>query len=285
MSVYNARRAPNVSQYIDELNQVPSSFDLSQQQPGPEDFDFEGSLAMFTNAEFPDFDVGDNGNDSIPFIDPALDGRSGKDNTTTTGNGGLTDFPLFNTDLNIPTFPEYPQYPNPLMQPTLAQGYNNATSNIQSPTTSSPLSQSSPVNQGFNHGAKRKADSVSIALPQDGSGSLEEQSRLAAEEDKRRRNTAASARFRVKKKEREKTLERSVKEVTDKNTKLELRLGQLEMENRWLRNLITEKNGSKNDVDITEMWQKFRRESEEREKADKGQKEGVGTGGDFKTES
>jgi hypothetical protein len=188
-------------------------------------------------------------------------------------------------DLNIPTFPEYPQYPNPLMQPTLAQGYNNATSNIQSPTTSSPLSQSSPVNQGFNHGAKRKADSVSITLPQDGSGSLEEQSRLAAEEDKRRRNTAASARFRVKKKEREKTLERSVKEVTDKNTKLELRLGQLEMENRWLRNLITEKNGSKNDVDITEMWQKFRRESEEREKADKGQKEGVGTGGDFKTES
>lgn len=188
-------------------------------------------------------------------------------------------------DLNIPTFPEYPQYQNPLMQPTLAQGYPNATSNIQSPTTSSPLSQSSPVNQGFNHGAKRKADSVSIALPQDGSGSLEEQSRLAAEEDKRRRNTAASARFRVKKKEREKTLERSVKEVTDKNTKLELRLGQLEMENRWLRNLITEKNGSKNDVDITQMWQKFRRESEEREKAGKEQKEGVGTGGDLKTES
>jgi hypothetical protein len=110
MSVYNARRAPNVSQYIDELNQVPSSFDLSQQQPGPEDFDFEGSLAMFTNAEFPDFDVGDNGNDSIPFIDPALDGRSGKDNTTTTGNGGLTDFPLFNSKFTIilPLFCSFP---------------------------------------------------------------------------------------------------------------------------------------------------------------------------------
>lgn len=170
------------------------------------------------------------------------------------------------------------------MQPTLPQGYHNVTSNIQSPTTSSPLSQSPPVNQGFNHGAKRKPDSVSVALPQDASSSLEEQSRFAAEEDKRRRNTAASARFRVKKKEREKTLERSVKEVTDKNAKLEQRLNQLEMENRWLRNLITEKNGSKNDVDITKMWQKFRRESEEREKAGKEQKEGVDPGGDFKTE-
>jgi hypothetical protein len=189
-------------------------------------------------------------------------------------------------DLNIPTFHEYPPFQNSLMQPGLSQGYHNSSSNIQSPTTSSPLSHSSPANQGYPQGTKRKAgDSVTNPNSQNASTSLEDQSRIAAEEDKRRRNTAASARFRVKKKEREKALERSVKEVTDKNGKLEQRVSQLEMENRWLRNLITEKNGSKNDVDITEMWQKFRRESEERERAGKEQKEGVGTSVELKTES
>lgn len=67
--------------------------------------------------------------------------------------------------------------------------------------------------------------------------------RIAQEEDRRRRNTAASARFRIKKKEREKNMERTVKDVTTKNASLEARIAQLEMENRWLRSLITEKNG------------------------------------------
>lgn len=72
--------------------------------------------------------------------------------------------------------------------------------------------------------------------------SLEEQSRLTADEDKRRRNTAASARFRVKKKQREQTLERTVRDANDLNASLEARVAQLEMENRWLKNLLTEKN-------------------------------------------
>ena len=72
--------------------------------------------------------------------------------------------------------------------------------------------------------------------------SLEDQSRRVADEDKRRRNTAASARFRVKKKQREQTLERTVREATEMNASLETRVAQLEMENRWLKNLLTEKN-------------------------------------------
>jgi hypothetical protein len=72
--------------------------------------------------------------------------------------------------------------------------------------------------------------------------SVEEQSRLVAEEDKRRRNTAASARFRVKKKQREQALERTVREASEINATLEARVAQLEMENRWLKNLLTEKN-------------------------------------------
>lgn len=72
--------------------------------------------------------------------------------------------------------------------------------------------------------------------------SIEEQNRLAVEEDKRRRNTAASARFRVKKKQREQALERAVQEATEVKSALESRVTQLEMENRWLKNLLTEKN-------------------------------------------
>lgn len=93
--------------------------------------------------------------------------------------------------------------------------------------------------------------------------SVEEAARVAAEEDKRRRNTAASARFRVKKKLREQTLEKTVKETTEKNAALEARVTALELENQWLKNLITEKNGKSPDEgktsqnDIASMFKKF----------------------------
>jgi hypothetical protein len=85
--------------------------------------------------------------------------------------------------------------------------------------------------------------------------SFEEASRLAAEEDKRRRNTAASARFRIKKKQREQALEKSAKEMTEKVTVLESRIQQLETENKWLKNLIMEKN--EGNEDIAALWKEF----------------------------
>ncbi|CAG8713284.1 1620_t:CDS:1, partial [Ambispora leptoticha] len=66
--------------------------------------------------------------------------------------------------------------------------------------------------------------------------------RLAADEDKRRRNTAASARFRVKKKLREQTLEKTAKDMTAKAEALEGRVKELELEIKWLRSLIVEKD-------------------------------------------
>ncbi|KAG0033964.1 hypothetical protein BGZ81_006632 [Podila clonocystis] len=65
--------------------------------------------------------------------------------------------------------------------------------------------------------------------------------RLAAEEDKRRRNTAASARFRHKKRLREQILEKTAKEMTAKSEILESKVRELEMEIKWLRGLIVEK--------------------------------------------
>jgi hypothetical protein len=107
-----------------------------------------------------------------------------------------------------------------------------------------------------------------------GAQSFEATSRAAAEEDKRRRNTAASARFRVKKKQREQALEKTAKEMTDRADALEARIAQLEMENKWLRNLVVEKT-AKGKEDVAELWKRFSQENDGRS-SDK-TKKGVGT--------
>jgi len=68
----------------------------------------------------------------------------------------------------------------------------------------------------------------------------DEIARIAAEEDKRRRNTLASARFRAKKKLREQALEKDHKEMSVKIEKLENRIKELELENKWLRGLVVQ---------------------------------------------
>ena len=65
---------------------------------------------------------------------------------------------------------------------------------------------------------------------------------LAAKDERRRQNTAASARFRVKKKQKEKAIDQRMAQVQDKHSELEERVNQLEMENKWLKELITKKN-------------------------------------------
>ncbi|EXJ54206.1 hypothetical protein A1O7_09543 [Cladophialophora yegresii CBS 114405] len=69
-----------------------------------------------------------------------------------------------------------------------------------------------------------------------------EAAEVAAKEERRRRNTAASARFRQKKKQKEEALETRMANVQGRSAELEERVHQLEMENRWLKELITEKN-------------------------------------------
>lgn len=54
MSSFDNQRAPNVSEFIANLNAIPSAQDLAAQQ----DFNFDDDLAMFTNTTFFDFDLG-----------------------------------------------------------------------------------------------------------------------------------------------------------------------------------------------------------------------------------
>ena len=167
---------------------------------------------------------------------------------------GDFDFPDFNTFTQTP--PPFAHEPSQLPaiqtdQPYTASGSSSAASpSIAAPTTATKRKASSSAEENY-----------------------EDASRHAAEEDKRRRNTAASARFRVKKKQREQALERSAKEMNDKVSALEGRINKLETENKWLKNLITEKNESKED--IAELWQKYSQETAERKAAER--KDGVGT--------
>ena len=67
---------------------------------------------------------------------------------------------------------------------------------------------------------------------------------LTAAEDKRRRNTAASARFRLKKKEREAALEKTSKELEIRVTELERECEGLRRENGWLKGLVVGVTGA-----------------------------------------
>ncbi|PYH89715.1 hypothetical protein BO71DRAFT_402833 [Aspergillus ellipticus CBS 707.79] len=161
--------------------------------------------------------------------------------------------PVQNTQFPaVPSLPNAPVEANPAPSQPASQHspQSSVTSPIEAPTPAPAASESTP-------GPKRKNTQKTPAM------TVEEASRFAAEEDKRRRNTAASARFRVKKKMREAALEKTVKETNDKNTALEAQVTALELENQWLKNLITEKNGQtseeakQSEHDIATMFKKF----------------------------
>jgi hypothetical protein len=67
---------------------------------------------------------------------------------------------------------------------------------------------------------------------------------LTPSEDKRRRNTAASARFRLKKKEREAALEKKSKELEMRVMELERECEGLKRENGWLKGLVVGVTGA-----------------------------------------
>ena len=53
MANFATRRAPNVSQYLANLNVIPSEHDQQQEQA----YNVDNDLDMFTNAEFFNFDL------------------------------------------------------------------------------------------------------------------------------------------------------------------------------------------------------------------------------------
>ncbi|KAF4551819.1 Regulatory protein cys-3-like protein [Elsinoe fawcettii] len=242
MAQYHNRRGPNVSQYIAGLNTITPEM---HQQDDFGNFDSGIDLDAFTNADFFDFDL----NAPVSEMPNGMQFSGSRQQPSSPANSVATEQPGF---VNQPQFfqnhfSQFPQNPTlpgrTSLPPSPPNGVPFAGTLQQSqPTIPSPAhfaAALSPQNQGPQTGEKRKAG-VTGTIPNP--VELEEQARYHAEEDKRRRNTAASARFRVKKKQREQALEKTAKEMTEKVQILEARIGQLEMENQWLKGLITEKN-------------------------------------------
>ncbi|KAF7192895.1 Regulatory protein cys-3 [Pseudocercospora fuligena] len=209
MSNYNGRRAPNVSQYVAGLNQPAPEM--------PQFDDFETNFDSLANLEFFDLDAAAGFPNPGPTFpqDAHIDAKNGQQQFN-----GFNEFQAFT-----------------------GTAHTSPASALPSPP---PLQGNYPPQPQYQHnspvtGDKRKASAAALPTAAD----LEEASRMAAEEDKRRRNTAASARFRIKKKQREQALEKQTKEMTDKVNALESKVQQLEMENKWLKELITEKSDMK----------------------------------------
>ena len=79
---------------------------------------------------------------------------------------------------------------------------------------------------------------------------------VTAAEDKRRRNTAASARFRAKKKEREAAMEHKAKGLEERVLELERECESLRKENGWLKGLVVGATAG-DGVDLTGLNEMF----------------------------
>lgn len=268
MSAYRGRTGPNVSQYLTGLNTLSPS-----DQIFGEDNDFSNDLAMYTNTDFTNLDIPSFAEDGSFNFDLSPETQAHEDlkyEDLLASSGPSIDFtdvgaianPV-NLTQQLQPQPFLSTYNTPI-QPAPSQDF---------PLIAKPVQN---VSVGATPNLSRPA-TVSAQSPME-NVSQEEKSRMAAEEDKRRRNTAASARFRVKKKQREQALEKTLKETQDKNSKLESKVSQLEMENKWLKALITEKNGLSSKEEIAAAYEQHRKESEERDlKRESEHTSGVGT--------
>ncbi|KAK4208905.1 hypothetical protein QBC37DRAFT_324853 [Rhypophila decipiens] len=279
----------NVNPYLRDLNHEVIE-DAAAYPPISEE-QLSKELDLFTNTAFFDIDAGQTTDFQAPpvkpdtyepasatsDVSPVLDDFStgnldflnsiADHGTMSPGDFGYTDFSSNYTSPTIPAFPDqlnlqpiqpnphtaYPSHVSPHQQP----GYVPHAGAPVPPQRIGSVSSGVGVGLGgLGVGEKRKAEQIGVTTSSGRILSLEEQSRLAAEEDKRKRNTAASARFRVKKKQREQALEKSAKDMADKVTKLEERISLLETENRFLKSLVTEKHGGGTD----EILKKFVKE-------------------------
>ena len=132
---------------------------------------------------------------------------------------------------NMPALAQLLSLPLPTSSQTQAPIPTSPTSDVQG-----QLNKQSPSAPKRARVAKPSTDTggESNSSPNDEYNS----SSLNPAEDKRRRNTAASARFRLKKKEREAALETKAKELEVKVNALEKECEGLRRENGWLKGLV-----------------------------------------------
>jgi hypothetical protein len=153
-------------------------------------------------------------------------------------------------------------------QASLGNSIPNQTPSMSNTTVTTPMSVS-PSELPIRHNSSfhrllissNLSSTTNLLEPVPSSSStLSPSNGSAAELDKKRRNTAASARFRFKKKMKEKQMETKIKSLEDLIVSLEGQLNNLEMENKLLRNLIIEKGSQKSDDEVKLLREKARME-------------------------
>lgn len=260
MTNFNGRRGPNVSQYLRDLNAINR-----QETAHDEPFNMEEDLALFTNTQFFDFETGQNTDYQAHPVKVDLEAPQ-----STSPSDGMTPAPSVVGDITAGNFDfmqgdfSFPDFTGTYPSTPMTTAFADGTQNFAAMQPGAPASyQPVPQQQQAPHFAQPAAPQLSTERRDSetapgagrGSGNLEEASRHAAEEDKRRRNTAASARFRIKKKQREQALEKSAKEMSEKVSVLESKVSQLETENKWLKNLLVDKNEGNDE--IVAFWKEF----------------------------
>ncbi|PPQ66314.1 hypothetical protein CVT26_011146 [Gymnopilus dilepis] len=134
------------------------------------------------------------------------------------------------------------------LHPTNNTLYNPGLPHYPAPTPSVPSytrpSAASTEEAPAKRQRTRKASVTNSESPDGREDNSTQQTSMSAAEDKRRRNTAASARFRLKKKEREAALESKAKELEVKVTELERECEALRRENGWLKGLVVGVTGA-----------------------------------------
>jgi hypothetical protein len=249
----------NVNQFIENLNSLePTEAEAASQAL------HEDELSVFSNTQFFDFDMGRSTNIAAT-VDDLLMQQEREVQAKRRRTEGLDETPnsyLFDpqhlqqfslagelapTNYAVSHSPSVSGYSTPALGPQGAGSSASAAAAANSSSHSSPSSHFPPgAVAGSSHRKRKSATQlVNLDVVDDG-----ERARVLAEEDKRRRNTAASARFRIKKKLREQEMERTQKELQDKVDQLETKIKQLQMENRWLKNLVVEKNEARDVTDL-----------------------------------
>ncbi|EPS35684.1 hypothetical protein H072_10866 [Dactylellina haptotyla CBS 200.50] len=249
------------SQYQANLNLINPMYGAAE--PIEDAFD-QSNLDLFANADFFDWDMGH----TIGGPEPSRESEKKMDTTSPldvfSGDASLDSY-MNSVDFTQLSSFMMNDFPPPQQPSHISASSSSQTSQshqrprnlaiLPQPSHATPAiaqnvssNYTSPVSPADNMGNSNPLKRKPITLDANTSPrSLEEASRLAAEEDKRRRNTAASARFRVKKKQREQALEQHSKDLETKIQELNGRVTTLENENKWLKDLLMEKHGSNED--------------------------------------
>ncbi|KAK6518850.1 hypothetical protein TWF281_003541 [Arthrobotrys megalospora] len=262
-----------MSQFSANLNIINPMYGTAE--PIEDAFD-QSNLDLFANADFFDWDMGQSihtalgGNETDRDVDKKMETSTAASLDVFSSGDASLDSYMNSVDFSqLSSFmmSDFPPPPPPQQsshipsaatssQPShghqrprnlaiLPQPSHATHAHAQNGSSSSYASPISPATSIINpNPLKRKSSTLGLdSSPR----SLEEASRVAAEEDKRRRNTAASARFRVKKKQREQALELHAKDLETKLQELHGKVTTLENENKWLKDLLMEKHGSNED--------------------------------------